>query len=104
MIRRLFIRLMATIQKSIVTRIIHVRWSTASPVRAGRVIIRIRATRCVRGSRASAIYWRSLGQQGEREERAGEECHRCDEQERGIVQGIDAGRDRSKTHRQYRQT
>jgi hypothetical protein len=53
--------LIATIQKIAVTTIIHARWSITIPVRAGKVSIRIIATRWVSGSRASALYWKSIG-------------------------------------------
>jgi hypothetical protein len=60
-IRRLLIRLMPTIQKIAVTRIIYPRLSPAIPVSSGKVSIRIIATRWVSGSSKSAIYWKSIG-------------------------------------------
>ena len=61
MIRRRFIRLMATVQKIAVTRIIYSRLSPAVPENSGKVSIRIIATRWVSGSSTSAIYWKSIG-------------------------------------------
>jgi hypothetical protein len=54
-------RLIAIIQKIMVTIKIQARWSTSTLVMAGRVSIRMMATRWVSGKRISAIYWRATG-------------------------------------------
>jgi len=54
-------RLIAIIQKIIVTIKIHARWSTSTLVIAGNVSIRIMATRWVSGKKISAMYWKATG-------------------------------------------
>ena len=54
-------RLIAIIQKIIVTKKIHARWSTSTLVIAGNVSIRMMATRWVSGKKIRAIYCRRTG-------------------------------------------
>jgi hypothetical protein len=53
--------LIEIIQKIAATTIIQARWSTSTLVMAGRVSIRMMATRWVSGKKISAIYWRATG-------------------------------------------